>query len=213
MKVLTSIRTKTAAVIGAVLSGTTVLLTGCASTTPTTETSVAYAIYDIKAGPEVTPGRIAEAVKVALQSNTSQVQIVNSIPPSPLPEKAPRFQLLSPFKGTNLAALAGASAQAFQVPTCEGAILTANARDTLMAKYGDVTSFFACVMPYQGGYSLNIYVTFNKASGAFTAATLTATLAQPLVGDSSKFIPRTIGAIVSGVKATGATVTLVEAFP
>ena len=213
MKVQTFTCTRTAAVIGAVLSGATVLLAGCAATTPTTETSVAYAIYDIKAGPEVTPGRVAEAVKVALQSNTSQVQIVNSIPPSPLPEKAPRFQLLSPFKGTNLAALAGASAQAFQVPTCEGAILTATAGATGMAKYGEATSFFACVMPYQGGYSLNIYARFNKASGAFTSATLVATLAQPLVGDSSKFIPRTIGAIVAGVKETGATVTLVEAFP
>ena len=213
MKVQTFTCTRTQAVIGAVLGGATVLLAGCASTTPTTETSVAYAIYDIKAGPDVTPGRVAEAVKVALQSNTSQVQIVNSIPPSPLPDKAPRFQLLSPFKGTNLAALAGASAQAFQVPTCEGAILTANARATGMAKYGEATSFFACVMPYQGGYSLNIYTTFNKASGAFTSATLVATLAQPLVGDSSKFIPRTIGAIVAGVKETGATVTLVEAFP
>jgi hypothetical protein len=175
--------------------------------------SVAYAIYDIKAGPEVAPRRIAEAVNVALQSNTNQVQIVNSIPPSPLPEKARRFQLLSPFKGRNLAVLADASAQAFQVPSGEGAILTANSRDTGMAKYGEVTSFFACVMSYRGAYSVNIRVTFNKASGAFTAATLTATLAQPLVGDSSKFIPRTIGAIVAGVKETGATVTLVEAFP
>jgi hypothetical protein len=213
MKVQRFTCTRTHAVIGAVLGGATVLLGGCASTTPTTETSVAYAIYDIKAGPEVTPGRVAEAVKVALQSNTSQVQIVNSIPPSPLPEKAPRFQLLSPFKGTNLEALAGASAQAYKVPTCEGAILTATAGATGMAKYGEATSFFACVMPYQGGYSLNIYARFNKASGAFTSATLVATLAQPLVGDSSKFIPRTIGAIVAGVKETGATVTLVEAFP
>ena len=76
-------------------------------------------------------------------------------------------------------------------PEVGGAILTANARDSSMAAYGEATSFFACLMPYQGGYSLNVYTTFSKASGSFNAATLAATLARPLVGDTSQFIPRT----------------------
>jgi len=189
------------------------LLGGCTSTTPTRERSVAYVIYDIKAGPEVGSGKIAEAVKVALQANTSQVQVVNSIPPSPLPAAAPRFQLVSPFKGSSMEALAAASGQSLQVPMCEGAVLSANAADTSMSKYGEATTFFVCLMPYQGGWSLNIYTTFSKASGAFSAATLGATLARPLVGDTSQFIPRTVNAIVTGVKGTGATVTLVEAYP
>ena len=197
-------------IIGAVVA---LLGAGCASTTPTREISFGYAIFDILAGPEIGPARIAEAVKVALQANMSQVQIVNGIPPSPLPQVPPRFQLLSPFKGSNLAALAAASGQSLQVPTCEGAILSANARDTSMARYGEGTTFFACVMPYQGGYRLNIYTTFAKASGAFSAATLEATLARTVVGDSSQFIPRTIAQVVDGVKGTGASVTLVEAFP
>jgi len=80
-------------------------------------------------------------------------------------------------------------------PEVGGAILTANARDSSMAAYGEATSFFACLMPYQGGYSLNVYTTFSKASGSFNAATLAATLARPLVGDTSQFIPRTLGHI------------------
>lgn len=187
--------------------------TGCGSTTRTKETSVGYAIYDIKAGAEIGGAKIAEAVKVALQKNTSRVQITNGIPPSPLPEKAPRFQLVSPLKGSNLAAMAAASGQSLQVPVCEGATLTANARDSSMASYGENTTFFACLMPYQGGYSLNVYTTFTKASGSFNAATMGATLMRPFVGDSGQFIPRTIGQIVEGVQQTGATVTLVEAYP
>lgn len=188
------------------------LLGGCAATTPTRETTVAYAIYDIQAGPEVGSGRLADAIRVALQKNTSRVQIANGIPPSPLPEKAGRFQLVSPLKG-NLAALAAAQGQSLQVPTCEGATLTANARDSSMSGYGESTSFFACLMPYQGGYSLNIYTTFSKASGMFSAATMGATLMRPFVGDSGQFIPRTIGQMVEGLQQTGATVKLVEAYP
>jgi hypothetical protein len=188
-------------------------LAGCASTAPTVETTPGYAIYDIKAPAGVTHAQIAEAVKTSLQKNMSVVQVTNAIPPSPLPEKAPRFQLVSPFKGSNLAALAAASGQSLQVPTCEGAIMTAQAGDSSMRKYGEATSFFACVMPYQGGLSLNVYTSFRKASGAFNAQTLAATMMRPLTGDSSQFIPRTINGMVEAVKATGATVTLVEAFP
>lgn len=189
-----------------------VLATGCASTTPTREISSGYAIFDIQAGPDIGAARIAEAVKTALQRNTSGVQIVNGIPPSPLPNKPPRFTLVSPLTG-NLAALAAASGQPMQVPKCDGAVMVANARDTSMARYGEGTTFFACVMPYQGGHALNVYTTFAKASGAFNAATLGATLARTVVGDSSQFIPRTIQAIVTAVEATGASVTLVEAYP
>jgi outer membrane lipoprotein SlyB len=188
-------------------------LAGCAGITPTREISSGYAIFDVMAGPDIGSARIVEAIKVALQKHMSQVQIVHGIPPSPLPEKAPRFQLVSPFKGSNLGALAAASGQSLQVPTCDGAILTANARDTSMARYGEGTTFFACLMPYQGGYALNVYTTFTKASGAFSAATLGATLARTVVGDSSQFLPRIIAQMVEGVKGTGASVTLVQAYP
>lgn len=190
----------------------TLALAGCASTTPTREISSGYAIFDVKAGPGVGHAQLAEAVKVGLQKSTSRVQIVNGIPPSPLPEKAPRFKLVSPYSA-NLAAMAAASGQSVQVPVCDGAIVTANAADTSMRQYGEGTTFFVCLMPYQGGHALNVYTTFTKASGAFSAETLGATLARTVVGDTSQFIPRTINNIVESVKATGATVTLVEAYP
>ncbi len=82
-----------------------------------------------------------------------------------------------------------------------------------MRQYGEGSTYFACLMPYQGGYALNIYTTFSKASGAFNTKTLAATLMRPVVGDSGDLIPRTISQIVEGVKRTGSTVTLVEAYP
>lgn len=188
-------------------------LVGCASTTRTVETSNGYAIFDIKAGPEVTASSLAEAVKTAIQKNTSKAQIQNNIPPSPLPEKAPRFQLVSPFKGSALGAMAAANGQSMQIPTCEGAIQTINAKDDSMAKYAENTTFFTCLMPYQGGYSLNVYTTYSKASGAFNAAVLAATLTRSVTGDSSQFIPRTISSIVESVKRTGASVDMTEAYP
>lgn len=188
-------------------------LTGCASTTPTREVTNGYAVFDIKVGPEVPASRLASAMKTSLQERMSGVRITNNIPPSPLPEKAARFKLESPFKGSGLAAIAAASGQSFQVPTCEGSILTAHAADSSMSKYGEGTTFFACLMPYQGGYSMNIYTTFTKASGGFSAEALGAALARSVVGDSSQFIPRTIKHVVDSIKATGANVTMVEAYP
>ena len=188
-------------------------LAGCANTTPTVETSSGYAVFDIQAGPEIGTARIADAIKVAVQKNMSKAQIANTIPPSPLPATAPRFQLVSPFKGSNMGALMAVSGQTLQVPMCEGSVLTVNARDESMKQYAEGTTFFACLMPYQGGYGLNVYTTFRKASGAFNAKIMAATLGRTLMGDSSQFIPRTIAQIVDSVKQTGATVTMTEAYP
>lgn len=187
-------------------------LSGCASVTPTKEIQQAFAIYDIKTE-GVSQGKINDAVKTALQKNMSAVQFANGLPPSPLPEKAPRFKMVSPFKGSKFEALAKAQGQNLESPVCDDATLSANGRDSSMGSYGEGTTFFACVMPYQGGLSLNIHTSFEKTSGALSPAVLAATLMRPLVGDSSQFIPRTIKSIVEGVQATGAKVTLVESYP
>jgi hypothetical protein len=188
-------------------------LGGCASLTPTREIIPGYAVFDVTAAQGVNVSRLSDAVKSALQANMSTVQIVNGIPPSPLPEQAPRFQLVSPFKGSGLGALAAASGQSVQVPACEGAVLTANGMDSSMGGYGERTTFFVCLMSYQGGYALNVYTTFSKVSGGFSAAALGTAMARSVVGDSSQFIPRTIGQIVDAVRATGSSVTLKEAYP
>lgn len=199
--------------LGSAAVAAMLVLAGCASMTPTVETTPGYAVFDIQPAPGVGHAQVVEAVKVALQQNMSAVQITNSIPPSPLPQKMPRFTMVSPFKGSSLGALAASSGQDMRVPVCDGAVMTARAGDRSLASYRELTSFFACLMPYQGGWSLSIYTTFKKASGMFNTQALAAALVQPLTGDSSQFIPRTIGSVVQAVKATGATVTLVESYP
>jgi hypothetical protein len=184
-------------------------LTGCATMTPTTETRASYAIYDVHAAQGLTASQVAEAIRTGLQKQTDQVQITQGIPPSPLPEKPGRFRLVNPF-GQGMAALAGRS---LQMPVCDDAILTARAGNTGMAQYGENTLFFLCVLPYQGGYHLDVYTQFSMASGGFSPQALGATLARGVVGDSSQFIPRTIASVVDSVKQTGASVDLVESYP
>lgn len=97
--------------------------------------------------------------------------------------------------------------------SCTGSILNIDAANTGMASYGEKTQFNACLMPYQGGYQLDIYVTFASKDGAFSAKALGATLAKSIVGDSSQFIPRTINAVETNLKNAGLTVTKTESYP
>jgi hypothetical protein len=185
-----------------------VLLSGCAANTPTHEVRASYAIYDIKA-PEVPMSRIADAVKVALQKQTNGVEISQGIPPSPLPEKPGRFKVNNPYANGPLAT----EFLYLHPPTCEGAIVTAIARNSAMSNYGENTIFFLCLMPYRGGYHLDFYTTFSISSGGFSTQALGAALARGVVGDTSKFIPRTIASVVDSIQTTGATVSLVESYP
>ncbi len=191
----------------------TLFATGCASITQTTEREVGYAIYQVTPGDGATATQIAQALQSALQKSTSRVHINRGIPSSPLPEVAPRFQVVNPFAGSNMAALAARSGADLRIPTCEGALVMATAESTGMAEYGEATSFSVCLWQYQRGYHIDIYTSFNKASGGFSPEVLGATLARKVIGDSSKFIPRTIENIVSSVEKTGSKVTLVEKYP
>lgn len=197
---------------GISLSVIAAYLAGCASLTPTREVKPSYVIYDIKAPAGVSASRISDAIRVSLQKQTSQVQLTTSIPPSPLPDEPGRFKLVNPF-GANLSALAASSGNSLQVPTCDNSILLANAGKTGMAQFGEATSFFLCLIPYKAGYHLDIYTTFTMTSGGFTPEALGAQIARSVVGDSSQFIPKTINAVLDGVKETGATVTVVESYP
>ena len=188
-------------------------LEGCASTTPTREQESAYAIYRIAPGAEVTPAQMSQAILTALQKNNSSVQISRGIPPSPLPETPPRFQLVNPFGSTGFAALAAQGGANLQVATCEGALVTAMAQDTSMSDYGEATRFTTCLWQYQDGYHLDIHTSFTRSSGGGSPNMLGAMLARKVVGDSSQFIPRTINDLVAGLEATGSQVTLVEQYP
>src|SRR3546814_10833590 len=105
------------------------------------------------------------------------------------------------------------SGQSFQVVACDGALLHAVARESGYTDYGEGTTFVVCLWQYQDGYHLAVLATYVSSSGAFNAATLGATLARQVVGDSSQFIPKTLNDLVSSVREAGAQVTLVEAYP
>ena len=182
---------------------------GCASMTPTVTKQEAYAIYDIKGGAG-SAGAIGDGITQALQKNMTGVRVNKEIPPSPLPAKPQRFLLTDLFKNSGLAVVAGVS---YKVPSCPGAMLTTAASNEAMAKYGENTTFFVCVQPYTEGYWMTVYSTFSKRSGATSPAMVGAELARAFVGDSSQFIPRTVNDLVAAAKATGASVSVVEAYP
>lgn len=198
---------------GFILAGGLSLLAGCMAVTPTKETIVSYKIYDIKVSESTNAKDVTSAVANALREYSSEVRINNNIPPYPLPEKPGRFQLKNPFANSNLAALAAAQGSSMKLPVCDEAIMTANAIDNSFGNYGENTTFYTCVWAYSEGYHVDIYTSFSIASGGFSAATLGASLARNVVGDSSKFIPRTIDKIVSNLEETGAKVNLVEDYP
>lgn len=189
------------------------LVTGCASTTPTVERESAYAIYRVTPGPGVTASEVSQAIQTALQKNTGKVQINRGIPPSPLPETPSRFQVVNPFAGSGIGALAAQSGANMQIATCEGALVTATAQNTGMSDYGESTQFTTCLWQYQDGFHVDVYTSFSRASGGFSPDMLGAMLARQVVGDSGQFIPRTVNAIVSGIEGTGSQVTLVEKYP
>ena len=58
-----------------------------------------------------------------------------------------------------------------------------------------------------------VYTNYSQDSGLSGIGTLGEMLAEPLVGTSQKFIPRTIREIVDGIKKVGGTVNFVDSFP
>ena len=196
-----------------VISAVALAVAGCASTTPTVEREQAYAIYRVVPADGTSPAQISQAVQTALQRNMSQVQVSRNLPPSPLPETAPRFQVSNPFSGSEFAALAAQGGTNLQVASCEGSLMSAMGHDSSMSDYGESTQFTACLWQYQDGYHVDVHTSFTRQSGGFSPGALGASLARSVVGDSSQFIPRTIGDIVAELEKTGASVELVESYP
>ena len=184
-------------------------LTGCKSTsmTKTKETKKSYVIYNVEVDETVSPTQMSQAIKEALQANTNSVRIVEDLPPYPLPEKAPRFQLTNPFGKSAMAALACG----MKIPTCDGALVYAQAADDSMSSYGENTQFYTCLWQYEGGYHVDVYTQFQIESGGLT--NLGVDLVRGVMGDSSQFIPRTINNIKQNLENLNAKTTLVTAYP
>lgn len=196
---------------GALLVCASAMLSGCATMTPTVESKSQYAIYQVELPEGVQTSQVGQAIKISLQKQLNSVQVSENIPPYPLPETAPRFQISNPF-GPNLTALAGPSSMT-QVAVCDGALLYARGRLTAMEEYGESSTFTVCLWQYQGGYRLDTHVVYVEKSGGFSPEALGVALAKKTVGNSSQLIPRTFESIVSEVEKTGARVSKVESWP
>lgn len=194
---------------GAFAITTLALLSGCVSTTPTTETSQSYVIYDVKST-SASGDALSSAIIKGVQSKTSSVRATRDIPPYPMPTEPGRFELVRPQVTGNMAAFVG---ELPRRPRCSDSILTVNAVDTGMASHGENTTFFVCLIPYTDGYRLNVYSTFQIKSGGFSPQALGASLARSVIGDSSQFIPDTINAILNELDSLDATYELIEQYP
>ncbi|WP_318485282.1 hypothetical protein [Photobacterium leiognathi] len=107
-----------------------------------------------------------------------------------------------------MAALAGSSVK---VPSCNGALIYAQAADSSMNAQGENTQFYTCLWQYEDGYHVDIYTQFDIVSGGLE--NLSKDLVRGLIGDSSQFIPRTIASIRNNLKALNAEASLVTAYP
>ena len=186
-----------------------ILTTGCV-TTPTTTTEHGYAIYNIEA-PFNKHKAITKAISDGAKTHTSELRVKKEIPPHPLPQEPGRFEL-TPIKLTgNFAVFAGNNIP--KQPSCESSMMDINAVNTGMSSYGEKTRYFMCLMPYEGGFHLDIYTTFTIKTGGFSTRTIGADIARSMIGDSSQFMPKTLSSIVENVNATGAKMSVVEVYP
>jgi len=184
-------------------------LSACASLTPTKEVTEGYRIYDIQGVSD--HGMISGNLKTAMQKNAQKVTFTNDIPPHPLPEKPGRFTTVNPFGNSGLGALMAAQGASLKIPKCENSIITATSHDKFAGS--ENTTFFVCLLPYVGGYHLDVYYTFTKESGGYSPEALGKTLAQSVVGDSSQFIPRTLADLEGAVQQAGGAISIVESYP
>lgn len=188
-----------------------VVLSGCASMTPTHQTESAFVIFDVKPG-TLERGKVMDNVANAVKKHASNARITRDIPPAVLPDTPGRFELVEPFAKSKVGALMSAQGQTMKVPVCKDSVLTMNTADNSMAQRGEKTSFFLCVMPYMTGYSVNIYATYTKASGGLSPTALGASLAQSVLGDSSQFIPRAMNDVRTALEGIGGQVTTVDEY-
>ncbi|HBR1414077.1 TPA: hypothetical protein L9L57_005041 [Klebsiella pneumoniae] len=188
-----------------------VLASGCSSITPKTEVQTSYWIYDIQT--DKSASEVGTAVVEALQSQMSSVNVSRNIPPSPLPYQAGRFQMSNALEKSNLGILMANSGVSLQMPICDGAIMIASSQNSGMSNWGENTSANSCLWQYKGGYHLDIIVKFTNSSGGYDAKSLAKALVNPVMGDSSQFIPTRINNISNKLNAAGLKTTLVEKYP
>ena len=169
-----------------------------------------YRIFDIKTS--ASRQVISNAASDGLGRNINTAQETTPIPSSgEIPEKAGRFKLVEPLKGSSIAALAGgASGIGMRLATCEGAAWTAEAIREI--ENSNRLRLTACLFQYKDGYHLDLYAMFTKKEGGVFQ--ISRSMAQALVGSPEEWTEKTFLDIVRSIKLkTDAEITLLEAQP
>lgn len=169
-----------------------------------------YRIFDIKT--TASKYQVADAASNGLGKNVNDAQEARPIPTETEPPTKPgRFKLEDPFKGTRLAALAGAGGNiGFKIATCDGAVWSAKAT---RAVEGDSNlTLTACLFEYEGGYHLDLYAVFGKTEGGIME--ISRKMAHAMVGTPEQWVEKTFIDIAREIKKeTGAEIKFVEGYP
>ena len=199
--------------VAATAAAAVTALTGCNTVnnllTERTETVEYYRIYDIKTDAKIKP--VVDAALTGLTYTTTP-RVQRHIPTwKELPDEPGRFSTADVFSSnSNFARLmASAGSGIPKVATCDGAVWTAVAnRDT--TTHG--AKLYACLWPYKGGYHLDMFATFTKVSGGLSELSRQASYA--MVGTPEQWVEKMLLDAPREIrKATGAKVTIVEAYP
>ncbi|WP_297463239.1 hypothetical protein [Ferrovum sp.] len=104
------------------------------------------------------------------------------------------------------------------VPVCTGAVSVIGSKDTSMARFGESIVSMACIFAYNDGYRVDYYAKYSDNNNTSTAAGLGSLLGKSIarsigLGDSSKFIYKTIDTMEQKFSASGIQYKLVDADP
>lgn len=196
------------------LATATGLLSGCGTINNAlvekTKSIEYYRIFDIKTDAERSV--VAEAASDGLGRNVNDAQEANPIPTSvDLPEKAGRFTLAEPFKGSGFAALVAAGGQlGVKIATCDGAAWTAKANRSITGQ--SELNLTACLFQYKEGYHLDLYATFTKKEGGIME--LSRKMSSAMVGTPEEWTEKTFLDIVRKIReVTNADINYIEGYP
>lgn len=189
-------------------------LAGCGTANnllaPKTKTVEYYRIFDVRtAAPRAV---VARAASDGLGRNVNGIQEATPIPASAAPPETPgRFQLVNPFAGTRLGALAAMGGNlGMRMATCEDAAWTARAERRVANS--NTVAITACLFPYRQGYHLDLYAVFTQQEGGLMEISRQA--AYALVGTPEQWVEKTVADTVRAIEtATQASVTYLEGQP
>jgi hypothetical protein len=182
-------------------------LTGCNSLNQSLanrlETVEMYHIYDIQTTADTKA--LAKAIANGIAQNTNAVTSAMPLQlGKPVPAEAGRFTLEDPIKGMRIPGV-----MMPKVAVCHDAVWTAQANRTSPGSSALTLQF--CLFKYKNGYNLDLYATFQKASGV---SQLPNALAEKLVGTAEQWVNKTILDTVREVGRMPATkVTYLEGQP